>query len=144
MTLTATVTDLTTVANATVTGSATGLASITFRNDGAAPDSVANDHLYAATLTVPGDRDQLVLTVQASAPSKTTQTITASFPIVRASANDTFSNAIELTGNVIQTTGNNQIATKEAGEPSHGGNQGGKSVWWKWTAPSSEIGRAHV
>ena len=28
-------------------------------------------------------------------------------------------------------------ATKETGEPNHGGNVGGKSVWWKWTAPAS-------
>ncbi|MFM7819061.1 MAG: putative Ig domain-containing protein, partial [Verrucomicrobiota bacterium] len=35
-------------------------------------------------------------------------------------------------------TGNNQVATKEPGEPNHAANNvGGKSVWWKWTAPSA-------
>jgi hypothetical protein len=28
-------------------------------------------------------------------------------------------------------------ATKEAGEPRHAGINGGKSVWWTWTAPAS-------
>jgi hypothetical protein len=31
----------------------------------------------------------------------------------------------------LQNTG----ATKEAGEPNHAGNTGGKSLWWTWTAP---------
>jgi hypothetical protein len=30
-------------------------------------------------------------------------------------------------------------ATKEAGEPNHGGKRGGASVWLKWTAPASGI-----
>lgn len=33
--------------------------------------------------------------------------------------------------------GDNLGATKETGEPNHGGNAGGKSAWWKWTAPSN-------
>src|SRR5205814_7267214 len=28
-------------------------------------------------------------------------------------------------------------ATTETGEPYHGGNIGGKTVWWTWTAPSA-------
>ena len=136
--LVAQVTDLTAIGNATVTGSATGLPSMTFRNDGVSPDTTANDHLYCASFTVPSDRDQLVLTVQASAPSKTTQTVVTSFSIARPAANDNFSAATDLAGNVIQATGNNQVATKESGEPNHAANNvGGKSVWWKWTAPSA-------
>lgn len=138
VTLVAKVTDLTAVGNATVTGSATGLPSITFRNDGVSPDTTANDHLCCASFTVPSGRDTLALTLQASAPSKTTQTLTFSFAIVRPAANDNFSAATELTGNSIQATGGNQVATKESGEPNHvANNVGGKSVWWKWTAPSS-------
>src|SRR5439155_1190198 len=34
-------------------------------------------------------------------------------------------------------TGSNSGATKEAGEPAHNGNAGGKSIWYRWTAPSS-------
>src|SRR5262249_25006237 len=46
-------------------------------------------------------------------------------------------NRILLLGSSVTTTGNNENASKEAGEPLHAGNAGGKSVWWTWTAPSS-------
>lgn len=78
-TLVVQVTDLTAVPDATVTGTATGLGAITFRNDGISPDSTAKDHLYTATITVPAGTDQLVLTVQVSAPSKTSRTLNFSF-----------------------------------------------------------------
>jgi len=28
-------------------------------------------------------------------------------------------------------------ATKEPGEPAHAGNDGGASIWYSWTAPST-------
>ena len=37
----------------------------------------------------------------------------------------------------VKHTGFNTLATKETGEPSHAGNAGGHSVWWKWTAPAN-------
>ncbi len=52
-------------------------------------------------------------------------------------ANDNFASAVTLTGTSASVPGTNLNATKETGEPNHGGNAGGKSVWWKWTAPSS-------
>lgn len=52
-----------------------------------------------------------------------------------APANDNFSNAATLNGTNLTVSGSNVGATKEVGEPSHGGSTGGKSVWWKWTAP---------
>lgn len=64
-------------------------------------------------------------------------------------ANDAFANATVITLNPATKTatvkGYNTNATKEAGEPSHadaGGtpgqaNPGGRSVWWRWTAPSN-------
>jgi hypothetical protein len=42
-----------------------------------------------------------------------------------------------LSGTSLQTTGTNVGATRESGEPVHGGVTGGKSVWWSWTAASS-------
>jgi hypothetical protein len=51
-------------------------------------------------------------------------------------ANDNFAAAITLSGSSATGTGFNTNATKESGEPSHAGNAGGRSVWWKWTAPS--------
>ena len=52
-------------------------------------------------------------------------------------ANDNLAAAATLTGSSISASGTNVNATKEAGEPNHGGDAGGKSVWWNWTAPSS-------
>ena len=53
--------------------------------------------------------------------------------------NDSFSAAVNiiLTGTSATLTGYNTNATKEAGEPNHAGNSGGRSVWWKWAAPGS-------
>ncbi len=53
-----------------------------------------------------------------------------------APANDDFANAIDLnTAEDEFVFGSNVGATKEAGEPDHAGNAGGKSVWFTWTAP---------
>jgi hypothetical protein len=54
-----------------------------------------------------------------------------------AQPNDPFSGRTTLTGATISDTGSNENATKEAGEPNHAGNPGGKSLWWSWTAPDS-------
>jgi uncharacterized repeat protein (TIGR03803 family) len=50
-------------------------------------------------------------------------------------ANDNFANAQLLTGTVGNVTGNNNGASKEAGEPDHAAEPGGRSVWFEWTAP---------
>jgi len=40
--------------------------------------------------------------------------------------------------NMITAVGNNVDATKESySEPNHAGYYGGKSIWWRWTAPNS-------
>jgi RHS repeat-associated protein len=49
-------------------------------------------------------------------------------------ASDNFSGSLALpgaSGNLVDT---NTGATKEVGEPDHGGDAGGKSVWWHWVA----------
>ncbi|HEY3323061.1 MAG TPA: PKD domain-containing protein [Planctomycetota bacterium] len=55
----------------------------------------------------------------------------------QAPPNDNFVNRIVLSGSSVYTTGSNVLATKESGEPNHGGSAGGASVWWSWTAPAS-------
>jgi subtilisin family serine protease len=52
-------------------------------------------------------------------------------------ANDDFAAAITIAGAPFTVSGINVDATKEAGEPNHGGDPGGRSVWWSWTAPAS-------
>jgi len=50
-----------------------------------------------------------------------------------APANDDFANAVALAPGGGSVTADNSEATKEAGEPDHAGDQGGKSVWYTWT-----------
>lgn len=54
-------------------------------------------------------------------------------------ANDNFANATVLTlnGSSLSVKGYNTNATRETGDPRQGDNPGGRSVWWRWTAPSS-------
>src|SRR6185369_6523342 len=52
-------------------------------------------------------------------------------------ANDAFADSQSLSGSTGSVAGSNIGATKEAGEPSHAGDPGGHSVWYRWTAPSS-------
>ncbi|HEX8551181.1 MAG TPA: S8 family serine peptidase [Abditibacteriaceae bacterium] len=63
---------------------------------------------------------------------------TWTFRIAGAPNNDNFANAILLSGDTGVAPGNNTTATRETGEPNHGGtfSQGDKSVWYKWTAPA--------
>lgn len=56
----------------------------------------------------------------------------------QAPANDSFANAKVLPNfSSLTSTGTNVGATKQAGEPAHAGNSGGKSVWYKWVAPAT-------
>ncbi len=59
-------------------------------------------------------------------------TITAPAP-----GNDNLANATIVTGFSGTTSGSNQFATKQSGEPNHAGNSGGASVWYSWTAPAT-------
>lgn len=52
-------------------------------------------------------------------------------------SNDSFATRSLLVGSSVSATGDNRQASKESGEPSHGGNSGGKSLWWRWVAPSN-------
>src|SRR5439155_400698 len=55
-----------------------------------------------------------------------------------APANDGFVNAQSLSGSSGSVSGSNANATKETGEPNHAGNAGGHSIWYRWTAPTSD------
>jgi hypothetical protein len=51
-------------------------------------------------------------------------------------ANDDFEQAASIGGDAGAIEGNSFRATREAGEPEHGG-PGGASVWYRWEAPST-------
>jgi hypothetical protein len=50
--------------------------------------------------------------------------------------NDDFADRFILAGQTNGVLGLNTNATKEAGEPNHAGNDGGRSLWWSWIAPA--------
>jgi len=53
-------------------------------------------------------------------------------------ANDNFANAILLTGAFpLVATSSNVEATIETNEPNHAGSAPEKTLWWKWTAPTT-------
>src|SRR5262249_31398449 len=47
-------------------------------------------------------------------------------------ANDAFSAAVSLNTATAPLAGSNSSATKEAGEPDHGLDTGGSSIWYSW------------
>ncbi|NEP89273.1 MAG: S8 family serine peptidase [Okeania sp. SIO2C2] len=54
-------------------------------------------------------------------------------------SNDDFANSATLSGTSDNATTSSINASKELGEPNHAGNDGGSSLWWNWTAPSSGL-----
>ena len=64
-------------------------------------------------------------------------TIEFSLNFIAAPANDDFANRTVLTGSGISTNGNNSGASYESGDPYPV--YYGKSVWYSWTAPTSEF-----
>ena len=52
-------------------------------------------------------------------------------------ANNEFPSAQLITGSSGSVTGMTVGATREMGEPNHGGDPGGASVWYSWDAPAS-------
>jgi hypothetical protein len=61
------------------------------------------------------------------------------------SVNDSFTSDTVLVGTTNQTITtvnamtSTQFANKEAGEPNHAGNTGGKSVWFEWYSPAAGL-----
>ena len=81
--------------------------------------------------------ESVVLTLPA--PAEATYLLgastTATATIRDRGLNDNFAQAYVLEGVAVNTTGENFGATLETGEPRHAGWTGGRSVWWRWTAP---------
>ena len=57
----------------------------------------------------------------------------------QAPANDNFAAATPITGASVEIQGTTVGASKQTGEPNHGGDPGGTSVWYRWTAVSNSL-----
>lgn len=55
--------------------------------------------------------------------------------------NDDFAAAVQLSGDQVEALGTTDEATAEAGEPNHGGDSAGSSVWYSWKATRSGVVR---
>jgi hypothetical protein len=60
-----------------------------------------------------------------------------SFSVNLTPANDLYAYATPIYGDQYSIYASSRNATREDGEPSHGGQAEGRSVWWTWTAPAS-------
>ena len=62
------------------------------------------------------------------------------FTVLRVSSvpsNDDVANASTVTGRSFRVDSTNRNASKQPNEPDHAGQNGGRSVWYRWTAPDS-------
>jgi hypothetical protein len=93
------------------------------------PDSVVSFNAVAGT----------VYAIQIIRPPESTGDASLSWSVntPTAPANDNLAGAQVITGFKGTASFNNTNATKEPDEPNHGGNTGGHSVWFNWTAPDS-------
>lgn len=134
-----------------VTGAAAGIETITVSGErdptgdaviGPFPYSPPTNSTTQSTYyVIPSDATPgEVLTLSASATGWADEPVYTSVDLIAASvgpANNNFSGKASISGLSGQASGTNTDATKETGEPYHGGNAGGKSVWWTWYCPAS-------
>lgn len=137
-TISVTITDGLTVTNATVEGRIFGMPPTVFKNDGVAPDMVANDHIYTAQLNVPSSTNRLSMELRAGAPGKSNAVVNVDyFPVFRP-LNDDFDQAAKIQSARVVFNESTRFATRQAGEPQHGGfaNTTG-SIWYTWSLPQA-------
>lgn len=112
------------IAEATVNGALAAGASTTLRV-GVDPEGLTGGAYQSSfAVTVTGTAGSVVVAASLA--------VTAPPP-----ANDNFADAFPLSSLAATLPFNSVSATKESGEPNHGNNGGGGSVWWSWTAPVS-------
>jgi hypothetical protein len=105
------------------------------RFNGVSTSAFTNNSATQITASVPAGASTGPISVTTSngvAQSSSAFVIGSAVP-----ANDAFAARVSLTGSAKTVSGSNHNATKEAGEPDHASDEGGHSVWWSWTAPSS-------
>lgn len=102
--------------------------------------------LFSIVTTIPATNSSFTYTINVSAGGYNSASLSGPWPVhlqnldvrlVPPPNNDHFANRIPLTGTATNTSASSLGASKEANEPDHAGNTGGKSVWWRWTAPAA-------
>ncbi|MBI4658933.1 MAG: IPT/TIG domain-containing protein [Verrucomicrobia bacterium] len=110
----------------------TGTTEVKFNNVIAPDFTVASPNRI--TVRVPANAASGPLSVTGGAG---TTLSAAPFTVTPQVANDLFANGLPLTGTSGSVSGDNSGATFEPGEPNHANANAFKSVWYRWTAPTS-------
>jgi len=138
LTLSGTVRDFYTLAPVTNAAVSTTLDSRTAVTD--------RNGIFSLITTIPATNSSFTYSINVSAGGYNSTSISSNWPVplqnldvhlVPPPNNDNFASRIPLTGAATNTSASSLGASKEANEPDHAGNAGGKSVWWRWTAPSA-------
>ncbi len=117
--------------------SAAGLSEVLMYINGCIPATVSGTTNWSApVLLQPGLNTILVTAIDGAGNFSSPVTMEIDYLVLNP-PNDFFALAIPLAGANGTVTGTNVNATKEAGEPNHAGNTGGKSVWWSFQ-PSAD------
>lgn len=128
------VTDLIGIPDATVTATTADGTVTTFANDGSTPDIKEGDAIYSANINLPGATGDYNLVVRVEAEGKAPVEIVLTYTLVPSPSNDDFRLATKVSPSGGQFITNNQFATKEEDEPSHGGFFfSDHSLWWSWS-----------
>ncbi len=102
-----------------------------------------SDHRVLTSSTAPSTRltsaaaTTARMTAKGACAATMPATLTGAWAATATAGNDAFASAQPITGSAGSVTGSNGTATKEAGEPSHAGDPGGASIWYRWTAPAN-------
>jgi len=132
------ITDNAPVTNATIAATLSTGGTLTFRNDGVAPDLTANNAIYTANYVTPAGSTNVTLTLIITAPGKDSSTNLTFYTIVPIPANDNFTNATKVPAVGASYVTSNKRATLEASEPTHAGViSAAASLWWSLTATNN-------
>ncbi|MCX6873712.1 MAG: hypothetical protein NTW21_07875 [Verrucomicrobia bacterium] len=120
----------------TITGSGfTGAIGVSFNLVAATYNIVSSTQIVAIVPQIASSGAIRVTTPAGTATSASSFTVQTPPPV----ANDNFADGQVVTGSSGTVTGSTSNATKQVGEPNHGGNTGGRSIWYRWTATSNGI-----
>ena len=102
----------------------------------------ATNDLLTVTNAAAGDAGTYQVAVSNALGSTTNAG--AELTVLSSDFNDAFASGIAVIGASNVLRGSILSASKEANEPHHGGAVGGRSVWWKWTAPANGLVEIHT
>ncbi len=129
----------------TVTGSAldpspsaSGIREVILSLNGQAVTVKGRESWSAIVNLAPGENTLTVAASDFAENASTSTTITVNRRVFSVS-NDLFAFATPLTGTDGVVSGTNSAASKEFGEPAHGGSAGGHSIWWTFKAPADGV-----